>query len=102
MVMTDPAPIRADRDHLFGTDPQIPWCRSIRSGRALNAPDLRRPEAPLVVADSPQFAEYHRSTGRWLSWKIEATRISPVPISAASGIAPWDRSDDVTLLPPGA
>lgn len=99
MVMTDPAPIRADRDHLFGTDPQIPWCRSIRSGRVLNAPDLRRPEAPLVVADSPQLLSITEAPGDGLSWKIEATRISPVPISAASGIAPWDRSDDVTLAP---
>ena len=99
MVITNPAPIRADGDHLFGVDPLIPWCRSIRSGRLVNAPDLRRPEAPLVVADSPQLLNITEAPGDGLSWKIEATQISALPIPSASGTAPWDRSDDATLAP---
>lgn len=99
MVITNPAPIRADRDRIYGVDPTVPWCRSIRSGRLINASDLGRPESPLVVMDSPQLLEISEAPGAGLSWKMEATSLSALPIPSASGSAPWDLSDDVTLAP---
>jgi outer membrane protein assembly factor BamB len=99
MVITNPAPIRADQDRIYGVDPTVPWCRSIRSGRLINAPDLGRPESPMVVMDSPQLLGIAEAPGDGLSWKIEATRLSALRIPSTTGSAPWDFSDDVTLAP---
>lgn len=90
-------PMRADRDRLYALSPNEPWCRSIRSGRVIDAPDLHRPEAPLVVTDSPQLLNLTEQPGDGRNWRVEGVRFAGVSIPGASGTAPWDQSDVATI-----
>jgi outer membrane protein assembly factor BamB len=91
------APLRADHDRLYSLHPNSPWCRSIRSGRLITAPDLHRPEAPLVVTDSPAMLNIVEQPGDGRHWQVEAVRFAGGSIPGAGGTDPWDHSDVASI-----